>query len=256
MTKTPLLFFGHGNPMNALGGPYAEAWAGLGRALAKPKAALMISAHWYVPETAITAMAAPETIHDFGNFPQALFDIQYPAPGAPWLANRVRDLIAPMPVRAAQDWGLDHGAWSVLMHVWPRADVPIVQLSIDRTRPAAFHYELGRKLAPLREQGVLIAASGDIVHNLRAAVWEGGGAAHDWADRFNQQVKAALLAGDDQSLVDYAALGDDAARSIPTPEHYLPLLYILGAREPAERPSFFTDSIDMGSVSMLGVRYG
>jgi len=256
MSKTPLFFFGHGNPMNALGGPYADAWTALGREIEKPKAVLMVSAHWYVPETAITAMDAPETIHDFGGFPQPLFDIRYPAPGAPWLAERVAELLAPMPIRKAQDWGLDHGAWSVLMHVWPQADVPIVQLSIDRTKPAQFHYDLGAKLAPLRDEGVLIAASGDIVHNLRAAVWQGGGAAHDWAERFNDQVKQALTTGDDQTLIEYAALGEDATRSIPTPEHYLPLLYILGARDKSERPRFFTDAIDMASISMLGVRYG
>jgi 4,5-DOPA dioxygenase extradiol len=253
MSKTPLLFYGHGSPMNALGGPYIEAWSALGREIAKPKAVLMVSAHWYVPETAITAMERPETIHDFGGFPKPLFDMQYPAPGAPWLASRVRDLIAPTPVREAQDWGLDHGTWSVLAHTWPQADVPIVQLSVDSSKPAQFHYDLGRKLAPLRDEGVLIAASGDVVHNLRRM---SQGAAHDWAERFNEYVKRALLTGDDAGLIDYAAQGEDAALSIPTPEHYLPLLYILGAKDAGETPVFFNDKIELGAVSMLGARFG
>jgi len=253
-TRTPLLFFGHGNPMNALGGPYAEAWRALGAEISKPKAVLMVSAHWYIPETAITAMARPRTIHDFHGFPPELHAIQYPAPGAPELAARVRDLIAPVPLREDHDWGLDHGTWSVAMHAWPEADVPIAQLSIDNTKPAAFHYELGRRLAPLREEGVLIAASGDVVHNLRLVQWRGGH--FDWAVRFNELVKNALIAGEHHALIDYQDLGEDAALSIPTPEHYLPLLYVLGAQAGDEPVTFFTDSIDLGSVSMLGVQTG
>jgi 4,5-DOPA dioxygenase extradiol len=252
MSKTPLLFYGHGSPMNALGGPYVDAWADLGREIPKPKAVLMVSAHWYVHETAITAMAQPKTIHDFG-FPQQLFDIQYPAPGAPWLAARVRDLIAPVSLRDDHDWGLDHGAWSVLMHTWPQADVPVAQLSIDHIKPAQFHYELGRKLAPLREEGVLIAASGDVVHNLRRM---SRGEAEAWASRFNEYVKRALVTGDDAGLIDYAAQGEDAMLSIPTPEHYLPLLYVLGAKDAGETPVFFNDKIELGAVSMLGARFG
>lgn len=252
--RTPLLFFGHGSPMNALGGPYAQAWRDMGAQLPKPRAVLMVSAHWYVPETAITAMAHPRTIHDFHGFPPALHAVQYPAPGAPDLAARVRELIAPTPLREDHDWGLDHGTWSVAMHVWPDADVPIVQLSIDRTQPPEFHYELGRKLAPLREEGVLIAGSGDVVHNLRLVQWHGG--YFDWAVRFNERVKNALIAGDHRTLIDYKALGEDAALSIPTPEHYLPLLYVLGAQGADDPIGFFTDSIDLGSVSMLGVKAG
>jgi len=249
---TPLLFFGHGSPMNALGGDYAAVWAALGRTLEKPKAVLMVSAHWYIPETAITAMAQPRTIHDFGGFPEPLHEVQYPAPGAPELAARVSDLLAPLPVRADQSWGLDHGTWSVLIHVWPKADVPIVQLSIDRTKPAAWHYELGRKLGDLREEGVLLAASGDVVHNLRLIQWRGG--QNDWAQRFNTRVKSAIRDGDHQALIEFEKLGEDARLSIPTPEHYLPLLYVLGAQRDGERATFFNDAIDLGTVSMLGVR--
>ena len=251
MSKTPLFFFGHGSPMNALGGPLAEEWRTIGQSFAKPKAMLMVSAHWYIPEVAVTAMDRPRTIHDFGGFPDQLYQMQYNAPGAPWLAERVASLLAPLPVRADQDWGLDHGTWSVLAHIWPDADVPIAQLSIDRTKPAPFHYDLGRKLAPLRDEGVLIAASGDVVHNLRVMHQ---GPPYDWAVSFNDRVKHALETGDDTALT--APTGQDAANSIPTPEHYLPLLYVLGARDAGEKPSFFTDTIDMGSVSMLGVRFG
>jgi 4,5-DOPA dioxygenase extradiol len=251
MRRTPLLFFGHGSPMNALGGPYAEAWRALGQRIEKPKSVLMASAHWYVPETAVTAMARPETIHDFGNFPPALHACQYPAPGAPWLAERVQDLLAPLPVRAAQDWGLDHGTWSVLTHVWPDADVPIVQISIDSTKPPAFHHALGRALAPLRDEGVLIAASGDVVHNLRRMQMEGE--PYAWARHFHDFVKTAIRHEDDQALIDYADVRD-ASLSVPTPEHYLPLLYVIGARQITETPEFFTDSLDLGSVSMLGVK--
>lgn len=248
---TPVLFVGHGSPMNALGGPCADEWRALGQSLPKPKAVLMVSAHWYVPELAVTAMERPRTIHDFGGFPEPLYQVQYPAPGAPWLAERVAQLLAPAPVRADQDWGLDHGTWAVLCHVWPGADVPVVQLSIDRTKPARFHYDLGKKLAPLRDEGVMIAGSGDVVHNLRVARQ---GAPYDWAVTFNDRVKAAIEANHDEALI--APTGEDAALSIPTPEHYLPLLYALGARKPEEKPRFFTDVIDLGAASMLGVRWG
>jgi 4,5-DOPA dioxygenase extradiol len=153
--SAPAAFFGHGSPMNALGGPYAETWARLGRAFPRPKAILMVSAHWYVPETAVTAMSRPRTIHDFYGFPKPLYDIAYPAPGDPWLIERARDLLAPAVVRFDHDWGLDHGAWSVLMHAYPEADVPVVQLSIDRTQPARVHYEMGQRLAELRDEGVI-----------------------------------------------------------------------------------------------------
>lgn len=252
----PAIFVGHGSPMNALGGPDAEAWAALGAALPRPKAILCISAHWYVDETAITAMARPKTIHDFYGFPKPLYDIQYPAPGDAWLVERTTDVLAPTPVRADHDWGLDHGSWSVLMHMFPDADVPVLQLAIDRRQPGAFHYELGRRLAPLREEGVLILGSGDVVHNLGVMRRTENAAPYDWAERFNEGVKAAIVAHDHAPLVDFERLGEDADLSIPTPEHYLPLLYVLGARGPEEPARFFNDRIDLGSVSMLGVTIG
>lgn len=254
--RAPAIFFGHGSPMNALGGPYAEEWAALGQRLTKPKAVLMVSAHWYIDETAVTAMARPRTIHDFHGFPQPLYDISYPAPGEVWLAEQVRHLLSPLPVRADHDWGLDHGAWSVLTHVFPQADVPIVQLSIDRTKPAAFHYELGKKLAALRDQGVLFAGSGDVVHNLRIIKREPDAPPYDWAARFNDFVKAQIEEHEHEKLIGYDAQGEDARLSIPTAEHYLPLLYVLGAQGEDERASFFTDKIELAAISMTGVGFG
>jgi 4,5-DOPA dioxygenase extradiol len=258
-TRFPAIFLGHGNPMNALQeNAWTRAWGALGAALApRPRAVLAISAHWYIPATALTAMAAPRTIHDFGGFPRELFAVRYPAPGDPALAARVAELLAPLPVAADRSWGLDHGTWSVLCHMFPQADVPVVQLSIDETRPPAFHYELGTHLRSLRDEGVLIVGSGDVVHNLEAYAWGGRPAQpYDWALRFERTVRERLVAGDHAALIDYPALGDDALLSVPTPEHYLPLLYVLGASHPGERLSFPAEGIDGGSVSMLGVRFG
>jgi len=252
--RLPALFFGHGSPMEALGGAYAEAWRRLGEALPRPRAILMVSAHWYIDATAVTAMAEPRTIHDFYGFPEELYRIAYPAPGDPWLAGRVANLLAPLEVRRDHDWGLDHGTWAVLRHFRPAADIPVAQLSIDRTRPPAFHFELGRRLRELRDEGVLVAGSGDVVHNLRAM--RQGAGPYDWAERFNDLVKRSIAAGDRTRLIDYAALGEDARLSIPTPDHYLPLLYVLGAAWDDEPAGFFTDAIELGSVSMLGVTVG
>ena len=253
----PAIFFGHGNPMNALGGPFADQWRAIGAAMPKPKAVLMVSAHWFLEETAVTAMAQPRTIHDFYGFPKQLYDVAYPAPGDAWLCDRVTDLLTGItPVRADRDWGLDHGTWSVLAHVFPQADVPSIQLSIDATPPPEFHYAGGRRLAELRDEGVLIAGSGDVVHNLRAARLTGGVPPYDWAVRFNDEVKRALAAGDHASLMAGAQISADAALSIPTDEHWLPLLYVMGAAAADEQPTFFTDVIDAGSVSMLGIAYG
>ena len=257
--RVPAVFLGHGNPMNALyDNVWTRAWAALGADLVpRPRAVLAISAHWYIRGTAVTAMPAPRTIHDFGGFPRELFAVRYGAPGDPALAARIAALLAPLPVEADRSWGLDHGTWSVLRHVFPHADVPVVQLSIDETRPAAFHYELGVRLRALREQGVLIVGSGDVVHNLEAYAWGGHPAQpYDWALRFENTVRERLLEGDHMSVVDYAAFGNDALLSVPTPEHYLPLLYVLGASFPGELVTFPTDGIDGGSVSMLAVRFG
>ena len=254
----PAVFFGHGNPMNALAvNGYTEAWRRMGEETPRPRAILAISAHWFVPQTGVTVMTAPRTIHDFGGFPRELYQVQYPAPGDPDLARRVAKLLAPLDVNLDETWGLDHGTWSVLRHAYPAADIPVVQLSIDQRAPASFHFDLGRRLAPLRAEGVLIAASGNLVHNLRAYDW--GGEAHgpyDWAARFERRARALIEAGEFQPLVEYGNLGADAALAIPTPDHYLPLLYVLGARQPADPIAFPVEGVDGGSVSMLAVCVG
>jgi 4,5-DOPA dioxygenase extradiol len=254
----PAIFFGHGNPMNALASnPYTQAWRRIGQEIPRPKAILSISAHWYVSGTGVTLSTAPRTIHDFGGFPAELYQVQYPAPGDPELARRVQQLLAPTDVRLDNAWGLDHGTWSVLRHVFPDADIPIVQLSIDETKPAAFHYEIGKRLAALRNEGVLIAGSGNLVHNLHAYAWgRHPREPYDWAIRFESKAKELILAGDLAPLVDYQTLGADAALSIPTPEHYLPLLYVLGARQQKERVHFPVEGVYGGYISMQTVQIG
>src|SRR3984893_9146297 len=256
--RLPALFLGHGNPLNALRvNPWTRAWSALGAALPHARAVLSISAHWYVPATAVTAMAAPRTIHDFGGFPRELFEVRYPAPGDAALAARVQQLLAPLNVLADQSWGLDHGTWSVLRHVYPDARVPVVQLSIDETRPAAFHFELGRRLSPLRQEGVLIVGSGNLLHNLHTYAWGGHQPApFDWATRFEQTAREMIVAGEYKPLIDYETLGPDAMLSIPTPDHYLPLLYVLGTRRPGEAITFPIDGVDGGSISMLAALVG
>jgi 4,5-DOPA dioxygenase extradiol len=259
MTRNfPAVFFGHGNPMNAIEtNPYTEAWRRIGEQLGKPRAIVSVSAHWYLPMTAVTAGPKPRTLHDFGGFPPQLYQVQYPAPGHEALGARVRELLSPLEVRSDESWGLDHGTWSVLRHVYPEADVPIVQLSIDATQPPSFHYELGRALAPLRGEGILIAGSGNVVHNLRMYGWDRGPrAAYDWALRFERLVQEIILSGDPQPLVDYPRLGSDAMLSVPTPDHYLPLLYVLGSAHPGESVTFPASGIEGGSISMLSVQLG
>jgi 4,5-DOPA dioxygenase extradiol len=256
MAALPVLFFGHGNPMNALAdNEYTRGWRALGEATPRPRAVLCISAHWYMPGCAVTAMSTPRTIHDFGGFPRALFEFQYPAPGSEEIAREVQQLLQPAAVALDQEWGLDHGAWSVLCHVYPQADVPVVQLSIDETLPARAHYEIGRRLAPLRERGVLIIGSGNLVHNLHAYAWGRQVVEpYDWAIRFESQARAWMQSGEHAPLVDYEHLGRDAALSAPTPDHYLPLLYVLGAQLPGDEVTFPVEGVDGGSVSMLTVR--
>lgn len=252
----PALFVGHGNPMNAIErNRYGDAWNAIGRGISKPKAVLAISAHWYVEYTGVTANAAPRTIHDFGGFPRELFEFQYPAPGNLELAARVKELIEPYaPVALDETWGLDHGTWSVLAHVFPQADVPVVQLSIDETKPPQTHYEIAKRLAPLRDEGVLILCSGNVVHNLHAYAWgRHPSEPFDWALRFDAFVRDAILANDDSRLVDYESLGRDALLSAPTPDHYLPLLYLLGVRRNEDTITFPVEGIDGGSVSMLSI---
>lgn len=256
--SSPAIFFGHGNPMNAvLRNPYTEAWGAIGNRLPRPKAVLCISAHWYVPGAAVTINTAPRTLHDFGGFPQQLYDVEYAAPGDPALARRIQQLLAPLPVALDDQWGLDHGTWSVLCHVYPKADIPVVQLSIDETQPASFHYDLGRRLAPLRDEGILIVGSGNLVHNLHAYAWgRHKPEPYDWAVRFEKKVRELLAAGKDASLVDYESLGQDARLSIPTPDHYLPFLYLLGLRHKEEKTSFPVEGVDGGSISMLAIQFG
>jgi len=254
----PAVFFGHGNPMNAIASNgYTQAWRLMGEEMPRPRAILCVSAHWYVPGTGVTISSAPRTIHDFGGFPPELFQVQYPAPGDPALASRVQQLLSPLEVTQDDSWGLDHGTWSVLKHVYPAADIPVVQLSIDETKPAAFHFGIGKKLAPLRDEGILIAGSGNLVHNLHTYAWgRHPRKPYDWAVRFETATRDMILAGDVQPLIDYETLGQDAALCIPTPEHYLPLLYVLGAGRRRERIRFPVEGVDGGSISMLAVQIG
>jgi len=259
MTKPmPAIFFGHGNPLNALASnPWTTGWTTIGKHIPRPRAVLSISAHWYLPATLVTAMPAPRTIHDFGGFPPELYEVQYPAPGEPELACRIQRLLAPVPVGLDERWGLDHGTWSVLCHVFPEADVPVIQLSIDESQPAEFHYELAKKLNGLRDEGVLIAGSGNIVHNLHAYAWGRRQIQPlDWAVRFEVRARELLLAPEHEPLIAYEALGHDAALSIPTPEHYLPLFYVVAQQRRGENVSFPVEGFDGGSVSMLSVRVG
>ena len=256
--RMPVIFFGHGNPMNAVReNDYTRGWAKIGVSLSRPNAILSVSAHWYSSATAVTVSEKPRTIHDFGGFPRELYEIEYPAPGNPGLASRVQELLAPTSVALDEGWGLDHGTWSVLCHVFPQADVPVVQLSINETQPPKFHYELGKRLAPLRDEGVLIIGSGNLIHNLHTYAW-GREAVEpfDWAIRFEQQARQFLLEGNDAPLVAYETLGRDAHLSAPTPDHYLPLLYVIGARDDDDHVTFPVEGIDGGSVSMLMVKIG
>ncbi|HVT33956.1 MAG TPA: 4,5-DOPA dioxygenase extradiol [Nevskiaceae bacterium] len=248
----PAVFFAHGTPMNAIQhNGYTQAWRDIAAAMPRPRAILAISAHWYTHGTWVHASERPRTIHDFGGFPRELFQVQYAAPGSPALARRVRELLAPLPVGLDTEWGYDHGSWSVLVHAYPQADIPVVQLSMDATQPLQHHYDMGRRLAALRDEGVLIAGFGNIVHNLRAI--EPGGAPADWAVRFERGVRERIERGEHESLIDYPKLGADARMSVPTPEHYLPLLYVLGAQRGDDRVSFHCDQVDLGSIGMLTV---
>ena len=253
--RMPAIFFGHGNPMNALEeNAYTKAWRAIGKSIPRPKAIVSISAHWYLPATLVTSMEHPRTIHDFGGFPRELYEVKYPAPGDLQFAERLQKLAG---ADADHQWGLDHGTWSVLRHAFPQADVPVVQLSIDETQPPKFHYGLGVRLAPLRDEGIFIMGSGNLVHNLHAYAWgRHTPQPFDWAVRFEKQAREMLLAGNDEPLIDYESLGRDAVLSVPTPDHYLPLMYVMGARSRDDQVSFPVEGIDGGSVSMLTVRFG
>lgn len=256
--RMPAIFFGHGNPMNALAdNEWTQGWRKIGETVPPPKAVLCVSAHWYIPAVAVTAMERPRTIHDFGGFPPELFAVQYPAPGSPELAKKVNVLLGGECLMDSSQWGLDHGTWSVLCHLFPNADIPIVQLSINEAEPAAFHYTLAQKLAPLRDEGVLIVGSGNLVHNLHAYAW--GRQTReplDWALRFDQLARRLMLAGDHEPLINYESLGRDALLAAPTPDHYLPLLYVLGLQLPGDGVNFPIEGFDGGSISMTAVEIG
>ena len=252
MRTMPALFVGHGSPMNAIeDNDFSRGWRALAGRLPKPRAILCISAHWETAGVAVTVDARPKTIHDFYGFPEALYAVRYPAPGDPALAQRIGDLLAPMKVRLADDWGLDHGAWSVLRILYPEADIPVVQLGIDTRWPGSFHGDLARRLAPLRDAGVLVMGSGNIVHNLRYFRREGGPPL-DWADRFDSAVRARIELGDLAALENYETLRPEARLAVPTPEHYLPLVYVLALRRADDRLSFFNDIVT-SAISMTSV---
>jgi 4,5-DOPA dioxygenase extradiol len=253
--RMPALFVGHGNPMNAIeDSEFSRVWAEVGQSIPKPKAILCISAHWETEGTRVTAMELPRTIHDFHGFPKPLFDMDYPAPGKPALARLIRETVADVPVTLDYEWGLDHGAWSVLCRMFPQADIPVAQLSLDRTKPPAFHYGLGKSLRELRNRGILIVASGNIVHNLGAVVWQD--TAHDWALAFDGLIKRLIASGDPDAVTHYERLGDAAKASVPTAEHFLPLLYILGLQETGDEVKFFNEKVTLGAISMTSVQVG
>ncbi|EPP0237725.1 TPA: 4,5-DOPA dioxygenase extradiol [Escherichia fergusonii] len=259
-TRMPALFLGHGSPMNVLqNNRYTQAWQRLGETLPRPKAIVVVSAHWFTRGTGVTAMEIPPTIHDFGGFPQALYETHYPAPGSPALAQQLVELLAPTPVTLdLEAWGFDHGSWGVLIKMYPNADIPMVQLSIDSTKPAAWHFEIGRKLAALRDEGIMLIASGNVVHNLRTAKWHGDESPYPWAVSFSDFVKANLTwkgPTAEHPLVNYLE-HESGVLSNPTPEHYLPLLYMLGSWDGEEAVTIPVEGIEMGSLSMLSVQIG
>lgn len=257
--KMPVLFLGHGSPMNAIEeNEFVAGFRKVAQDIPTPQAILCISAHWETKGTFVTAMAHPPTIHDFGGFPKALFDVQYPAPGSPDLARETQALITQTEVHLDDKWGLDHGAWSVIKHLYPAANIPVIQLSIDYSKPAQYHYELAREIKSLREKGVLIIGSGNMVHNLRMVEWrrlhETFG--FDWALEAREQMNASILSGDHQPLINFRSQGRAWDLAIPTPEHYLPLLYSLALKEGDESVSLFNDQALAGSLTMTSVKIG
>ena len=251
----PALFVGHGSPMNALeDNAFTSAWRTVAGEIPRPRAILCVSAHWQTEGPRVTAMERPRTIHDFYGFPPELFRLEYPAAGAPWLAERVVTLGSAHGATADRGWGLDHGAWSVLIRMFPDSDIPVVQLALDTGRSPAEHFALARSLRPLRDEGVLVLGSGNIVHNLRLIRWED--TAYDWATEFDAKVARRIEQQDDAALVDHRSLGPGAALAVPTDEHYLPLLYVLAQRDPGDAVRFFAEGVTLGSISMRSVRIG
>ena len=252
-SKMPLLFVGHGNPMNAVAdNEFTKGWENAGKSLMKPNAILCISAHWETQGTFVTAMDMPITIHDFYGFPEPLYQVSYPAPGSPDLAKNIKEMIKKTPVEFDQLWGLDHGCWSVIKHMFPKADIPIIEMSLDYSKPAIWHYELAREISSLRKRGVLIVGSGNIVHNLRMMDWQND-KGFDWARKANETMKNLALGEEHRKLIEYGDLGKEVRLAVPTPEHYLPLLYILGLKEKKDSITFFNDKTVLGSVSMTSM---
>jgi 4,5-DOPA dioxygenase extradiol len=259
-TLMPVLFVGHGSPMNGIeDNEFSLRWTEMAKEIPVPAAVLVVSAHWFSRGTRITAMDFPKTIHDFGGFPQALFDVQYPAPGHPGLAMETTSLIHSAQVELDHDWGLDHGAWSVVRRMYPEAKIPVLQLSIDFTKAPQYHYDLAKELYGLRKKGVLIIGSGNMVHNLRMVSWakmDTSGYGYDWALTMNDRFKRLIAEGDHDRLIHYENLGPEAKLAIPTPEHYLPLLYSLGLKGDREPVSFFNDKAVAGSLTMTSLKIG
>ena len=256
----PVLFVGHGSPMNGIEDTeFSRRWTAMAKEIPTPKAVLVISAHWFTRGTHITAMDFPETIHDFGGFPKELFAVQYPAPGSPALAKETASLIHTAKVELSHDWGLDHGTWTIVRHMYPKADIPVLQLSIDYTKDAKFHYELAKEIYSLRKKGVLIMGSGNLVHNLGMVAWDKLNEpeyGYDWAFKINNTFKELISAGSHDRLIDYNKLGKEAQLAIPTPEHYLPLIYTLGLKGKQDDVSFFNDKAVGGSLTMTSVKFG
>ena len=256
----PALFIGHGSPMNGIEDTeFSRRWTQMAKEIPTPKAVLVVSAHWLTKGTQITAMDFPKTIHDFGGFPQELFAVQYPAPGNPVLAKETVELIHSAKVELDHDWGLDHGTWTVVRHMYPEANIPVLQLSIDYTKGPQYHYDLAKELYALRKKGVLIIGSGNMVHNLRMVAWDKmnePGYGYDWALQMNDRFKNLITTGDYKPLINYESLGKEALLAIPTPEHYLPLLYTLGVKGNTDNISFFNDKAVAGSLTMTSVKIG
>jgi 4,5-DOPA dioxygenase extradiol len=258
--QMPVLFVGHGSPMNAIeDNEFVQTWRELGKSLLQPSAILCVSAHWETRGTFVTAMEKPMTIHDFGGFPEELFDVQYPAPGSPELAKEVQHIIKKAGTGLDYKWGLDHGAWSVIKHLYPKADVPVIQLSMDYYQSPQYHYDLAMELAPFRKKGVLIIGSGNMVHNLGLVSWEKmnePGFGYDWAIEANEKMKKFILSDDHKALINYKSQGRAFQLAVPTPEHFIPLLYALALKEENETLNFFNDKAVAGSLSMTSIRIG
>ncbi|HEX8549766.1 MAG TPA: 4,5-DOPA dioxygenase extradiol [Cytophagaceae bacterium] len=254
METMPVLFLGHGNPMYAIqDNEFTKAWSETGKSLPTPKAILVISAHWETNGTFVTAMEKPKTIHDFGGFPKQLFDVQYPSPGSPEVAKQTRDILKKTSVQLDHNWGLDHGTWSVVKHLYPKANIPVLQMSIDYSKDLQWHYELAQELSVLRQKGILIIGSGNMVHNLRMAQFDLT-VGHDWAIKANELLKERIIDNDHHSLINFSSLGKEVRMAIPSAEHYIPMLYALGLKTGKESVSIFNDKTELGAISMTSFK--